>query len=272
MPKLNPIQEIALFLSVYALLAINFNIEQTEDTWNTNLLWHLGATLGFALILFKILSVLTKKKKLLSNTITSGLILFLVLHPPVQTINVNDVATLKPLLYPLLATFFVMAGKFLIQWKGGPIFNPVVGGLLGLVIVSKLVPGWEDPFISWWGVSFQGYLSLGLMVFWLLWGLRKWRKYPIVLSFLAVYLFLLVALGVESETLDFIFKDATIYFFAGIMLVEPKTSPLTRGKQLVYGTAAAVMMTLFTVYGYPYFDLVAIATANVLNAGLKIRL
>jgi hypothetical protein len=245
--KLNPYQKAAGLLGIYSLGALGYN-------YSTEVLLHLAATLGFGVALFYVLSTATKQKKDINTTIISSLILFLILHYGTDTAD---------LLYPLIATFFAIAGKFFIKVKGGPIFNPVVGAVIGLFLVSRLL-GWEDPFVSWWGANFGGIVSLALMAVWIIYVLKLFKRYTVLITFLAVHAIILLVSG-ESELFNFTFTDASIYFLGGVMLIEPKTSPIKRKDQFTYGLLAAVSYNLLLTNAVPYLGIFAIAIANTFN-------
>ncbi len=272
--KLNPLQKVTAVLAIYALGAILVNLGQ-------DVIYHLLITVGFSLVLFFIFSKLSGKKKNIYNTLISSLIIFLVLHYGTET---------SELIYPLLATFITIFSKFFLEIKGSPIINPVVFGLLLTYFITLLVPSLEPLFISWWGSSYSysiaydtgNYfldtpipIALIIVAVWILFFLKTWRKYPTLISFLLLHAAILFiqdfffsqATGIDKKCdttfLCFTFTDATIYFFASIMLIEPRTSPILKKGQIVYGTLAALTYNLIRYLGYAHFDLIAIAIANL---------
>ena len=178
--KLNPLQQFTLFLSVYALFAtffqLDFSLGFSANQW---IMWHLIATLGFGFGLFYVFTRFFKKKKSIWNTVATCLIIFLVLHPG---------TSMAALLYPLVATLIAITYKFFFEYKGKPIINPVVFSLLVLASITALLPSLENPFVSWWGASFEEPLALVLLVAWIFTGLRTWRKLPLLISFLLLRL------------------------------------------------------------------------------------
>ncbi len=245
--KLDPIHRAAYFMIAFATVAL-------ATHFNGPTLLHLCATLGFALLLWVFFTYFSTKHKNIWDTVITGLILFLVLHPSTG---------LSSLIFPLTATLIAMLVKFFVEWKGSPIVNPVAAGILGSALVLAFVPGLDHPFASWWGASFSGYLSLALIAVWIIGGLNQWRKWQIVLYFLFTHALLLLLRGEEFAGLQFAFTDSTIYFFATIMLVEPKTSPFLPKQQVAYGTVAAVLYNLLAYGGAPYFELFALVGANL---------
>lgn len=260
--KLTPIQECVLFLIILSLAAVGVNLKaQSIDVFGL----HLLSTVGIGLIWFFILKKITKQPRNAWDTVITGLILFLVLH------YTNPEAKSMPLIAGLISILAV-SSKFLLHYKGMPILNPAVTGLLGGVLIAQIVPSLETPFISWWGTDFQGYLSLALVAVWIVWGLKKWRKYNALLAFLAAHLILLLARGEGMEFIQYTFNHSTIFFLGSIMLIEPKTSPMMKGQQVAYGVIAAIVYNLCVQFGLSYGELIAILVANLFNLGLRVRM
>ncbi len=247
--KLNPLQKVTAVLAIYALGAILVNLGQ-------DVIYHLLATVGFAVILFFLFSKLSGKKKNIYNTLISSLIIFLVLHYGTEN---------SDLIYPLLATFITIFSKFFLEIKGSPVINPVIFGLLLTYFITTLVPSLEPLFISWWGAAYSYNeipIALIIIAIWILFFLKTWRKYPTLISFLLVHAVILLVQQ-EIDFLKFTFTDATIYFFAAIMLIEPRTSPILKKEQIIYGVLTAIAYNGFKYFEIAHFDLLAIAIANL---------
>ncbi len=260
--KLHPIKTFTFFLAVLAVAATVRNFSE----W---VLLHLACTLGFALILYWFYSFISSKHKNIWNTVATGLILFLLLHYG------QDYTAIFA---PLLATFFAITHKFFVEYKGSPVLNPTVAALLLTAAVFAILPGVELPFISWWGVAFGPSfqvgmwtfsLSFGILLLWLIFGLRLWQKYPTLFAFLAVHLLVLMFQGQGTDFLRYTLTDSTIYFMAGAMLIEPKSSPIRPTQQLLFGGFAALVYHLFIHYQVPYAGLFCIGAANFLSLGLS---
>ncbi len=260
----DPIKQFTIFLSIFSAAALGYN-------FSVELLVHLALTLGFSLVLYALYSWISEKHKNVWDTVVTGLLLFLLLRAG---------TTFSEALYPLLATFIAITLKFFIEFRGSPIVNPAVGGLLLMAGIVAFIPGMSQPIISWWGASF-GALSIGvsvsflLMTVWVLGGFYVWKKWWIFSSFLVAY-FLLTYLFFGSysgdlESLKFALTSSTVYFMASIMLPEPKTSPFLPWKQVVFGAIAAVAYFGFAFLGVPYFELFAIIVANLFNASFRLK-
>lgn len=243
--KFNPIKGLAFFLSIYTGVAIYF-----EPT--SSLFLHVGSILGTGLGLYFIFSSLTQKKKNIWTTLITLLILLLLLHPPLET---GDIW------YGIFAAVFAICYKFFGEYKGIPFINPVISPLLLLLFLSFFIPALDAPFVSWWGASFQGYLSLSLLFSWILLGMYRCKKWWSFGSFF--FLFFTLGLMKGMSFLQFAFSDATLYFFASIMLIEPKTSPFKRNNQIIYGSIVAILYHLLLFYHIPSFQLCALAVANL---------
>ncbi|MDA1060764.1 MAG: hypothetical protein O3B47_03145 [bacterium] len=263
--KLNPLQQVTLLLAAFSLGAIVQNL-------SLKVFIHLGATLGFGLALFYLFTFLSRKKKNIYNTVISTLIIFLVLHYGIKTADV---------IYPIIVTFIAIFSKFFLERKNFPIINPVVFALLLTYLASTVIPSFDAPFISWWGTNYKALigsynfpLGMLLILVWMFFGLGKWRKYRILFSFLvahSILLFLRTNLDatINFTTLEFTLSDATIYFFAAIMLIEPKSSPMIKLQQIIFGIIAALAYNLMAHFQVNHFDLFAIAIANLYFFGAR---
>ena len=245
--KLNSIQEVLLFLSIFSIFAIYKNP-------STGVFVHLATTIGFSVILFYLFTFLSKKKKLLSNTLITSFILFLILHYFTQNQNI---------IYDLLVTFLAIFSKFFLEYKGSPIINPATFACLIIGYISRFFPIGSPLFVSWWGTAFGGYLSMILILPWLTYGVYRWEKLPTLISFLITNAIMLFLLQQNLELIKFIYTSSTIYFLGSIMLIDPKTSPFMRNQQIIYGLIAGITYPIFMKLNLPYFELLAIATANI---------
>lgn len=256
--KLNPTQQITFVLTLLALGAIVSN-------FSTQIFIYMAATLGFGLILFYALQKITKQNKNIYNTIISCLIIFLVLHYGMKPSDA---------LAAMLVTFVVLISKFFLEWKGSPIFNPVVLGLFVLEILTFLIPSFQASFISWWGASYSLWpgpitFTLILMAIWIVFCFKSWRKWAVAISYLlgTLVLTMIFYKSVEAYPLTLalkgMFLDSTIYFFTFIMLSEPRTSPILKKHQIVYGLLAAIISTIGALTNFPTSILLAILIPNL---------
>lgn len=256
--KISPTNQLAIFLSIYAALAIIFDFKIEK-------LVHLGLTAGFGLLIYALFSRISTTKKSPQNTLITTLIIFLVLHYPLSLTDATQY------IGPLIATFAAIFSKFFLEKNGSPIINPSIFGILLAAILMRTFFATSAAgadantlFTSWWGTNFQGYISLTLILLWLIIGPHRWRKLPIIVTFLAAYGAILYALQQNLASLQFIFTDATIYFFATIMLIDPKTSPMKPSQQIIFAIIAAASYNLLKYLNlpFPYEAFLAIAIAN----------
>lgn len=246
--KLSQIQIITLFLGIYALLAAFFS--KSSTTFIT-----LFFDIALATTLFQVLKAITKKPKIYLNTIISALIIFIVLHGQ----PLGDETMHHHFLMHALAITIAVASKFFLEPKGLPIINPAVLGLLATQPFT--------PFVSWWGANFQGYFSLALIAIWILFFFKSWRKFPLLLTFLAAHAITLYFTQQDTAQLLYTFtRDATIYFFASIMLCEPKSSPFLKKQQIIYALIAVAIYNTLSHFNISYFELWAIFAANIYYA------
>ncbi|MEI6222389.1 MAG: hypothetical protein WCP97_06510 [bacterium] len=244
--KMNPIRLCTAFLFLYSAVAFFFKPEFPVAI-------HFLLTVGVGGLYYFVVTFLSKKRKVLDNTLISCLILFLVLHYPTTRVSMVLI---------VLTTFLTLTIKFFLEYKGSPFANPVAVAILVVYFFSKILPFNETLFASWWGASFQGWISLAIIAVWAFVGVKKWRKVPLVLTFLISAAILLLVWGKTTESLEYIFTDATIYFLATIMLLEPRTSPVKCKGQLAFAVIAAILYTTLSHFSVTDYELWAIVGAN----------
>ncbi len=259
--KLNPTQQITFVLTLFALGAI------VSNNFKMAILIHFLATVGFSLFLFFVFKFLSKKQKNISNTVISSLIIFLLLH----YINTTGSSSFLP---ALIVTFVTIFYKFFLEWKGAPIFNPVAFGFLILFLISKVIPGIDTPFISWWGASYQLFelpFTLILIALWIIFWFKNWRKWYLFFTYLTATAIIIAIFYIPDPTtnagrfdfLKFTFSHSTIYFLTSIMLAEPRTSPILKSQQVIYGLIAAVFYTSQIFFGIPGSVILGLLAPNL---------
>ena len=164
----------------------------------------------------------------------------------------------SPLLLVAAAAMMAIVSKFFIQYKSSNIFNPATLGL----IVALPVFGLGD---EWWVAS--NYNILGMAVTFtpiLIILAYEAKRIPTALSFVAASLILGIAIGGVTSLGNVTALLFSInYFFAFVMLIEPKTSPNGRYMQMAYGSAISVLFMAFALLAIPYSFLVALLVGNV---------
>lgn len=274
--KLPPLQTFTVFLSAYALGAILYNLK--KETFI-----HLGICLGSGLLFFFLFSYLTKKPKNIYNTLISCLIIFLLWNPVIMSASSMAESFLG------WALTFVLVGlvvgfKFFLEYKNISWMNPAVFGLLIVSFLNGIFQLSPFSFISWWGASYGSFdlfngqgaqygisISFILIMLYLIAGFYTWRKWWVVAVFLAGNAFF-ISLTLGLERVLYVFTDSTIYFLSLVMLVDPKSSPVKRTEQILYGGVAFMCYQLFSYFTLPEYDLLAIVAANLLNFGFRFKM
>ncbi len=148
-----------------------------------------------------------------------------------------------PLIPMLLACAIAILSKFFIKIKGSNVFNPATIGLfIGLGIFSVGSSWWATTSISLFGVA----ISLSVIL--------------IITSYIARRLVLSAAFIITLVLISFVLSPppsvgnleialiSVNYFFAFLMLAEPKTSPATKRAQAVYGVSVAIIYFILVIY------------------------
>lgn len=162
----------------------------------------------------------------------------------------------------LVAAAVAIISKYVVRLKGRHIFNPATLGLL----VSLSLFGLGDV---WWaaaaGITVLGF-SVQLMPI-LVFASYTAGKLKASIPFLLAVAVLYAATGFVSMPLTvsgiLAFVSSMPYYFAFIMLSEPKTSPYAPREQLIFGTSAAVLVFALehAHVKYPFF--IALLAGNL---------
>ncbi|MBI3037356.1 RnfABCDGE type electron transport complex subunit D [Candidatus Woesearchaeota archaeon] len=181
-----------------------------------------------------------------------------VTFPSSAVISGTIIGSIAPMNAPaaaiLVAAAIAIASKYAIRLKGHHIFNPATLGLL----VSLFVFGLGDV---WWaaeaGIRISDFflpLTLFLIIANYTAG-KLMAAIPFLLATSALYAITqFVAVPFTASGLLSFFTSMPFYF-AFIMLSEPKTSPYPPGQQVVFGIAVAVVYFLldFSHVRFPFF-------------------
>lgn len=162
----------------------------------------IAAVADFAVNYYK-----NKRKDIPFSAIISGLIIASImpqLSLPVQVI----------------AALLAVVQKHVIRWKGSHIFNPAAFSVLITSLLFSTAP-------SWW-------IAVSPVVLVFLLTANMVRRLPIAVSF---YAFHVLLSGASIAAM----LDYTAIFFALVMAVEPKTTPLSQKGMVVFGAWIAVL-------------------------------
>jgi hypothetical protein len=125
----------------------------------------------------------------------------------------------------------------------GPLMNPAA--------LVTMVAAYLKFYPLWWGASFAPripILSDGVSIAVFLtvpfgvYVAYKYRKLKIVGAFMLAFLIAFVLILRRSPLFNLL--EGTLFFFALVMAIEPKTSPVLLKEQLLYGVALGVLIPL----------------------------
>lgn len=210
--------------------------------------WIVLAETVVVLLVYSASDVVLKSGKISSRSVPvtaliSGLILVSVLSPTL------------PVWVWVVAPLIASASKRLLRFGGRHVFNPAA---FSIVVLSFFVPG----LVGWWvgGTHplFLVVLSVGALYVW--WRLKKWRT--VVAFFLAYYVLLVSVASIDAAIPPW--RDPTLLFFTGVMLIEPITTAFRhKHVRIFYGAAVGALPILFGfVSGFPVDLLLAAILAG----------
>lgn len=190
------------------------------------------------------------------NIVISACILFLVVDPLTGVEGYGILA--------LIVLMFLLVKR--LRYKGMPIVNPIVGGML---LASLILLAFSRNFFdSWWGTAYLGSWNLLWLLPVVVAGVKYFRKYYIAISFFLAYTILFWITGKMSPV--FLVTTGTLYFAAGIMMSEPKTSPAPTNEQIAFGIIGGLVTFLCALWIENLALLWGIAITNLLFVGWKI--
>ncbi|HWY62324.1 MAG TPA: hypothetical protein VNW15_10535 [Rhizomicrobium sp.] len=162
------------------------------------------------------------------SVLITALILILIITPMTPG-NAAEVG------YAVFASLWAMAAKYMLTAKRRNIFNPAGFG----VTLAAIVLG---SSVSWWIGGSLYFLPLilagGLLI------MAKMNAAEMLTGFAAAAL-LTVAMtsptGNPVKSMSDIALHSMFFFFAFVLLTEPRTAPLGRVNRLVYGVAVGIL-------------------------------
>lgn len=144
----------------------------------------------------------------------------------------------------------------------GPIFNPAALGTL-LVSIFGYLP-------SWWGVNpppriplvgIEVSLAAWLTAFGAGYVIYRYRKLAIAWSTLiASGLAYLVLFGANPS---YLLLEGTLLFFVFVMVCEPKTSPIPKKDQILYGSIVGALMPVGLYFHFLEASVIALLLGNL---------
>src|SRR3989344_579943 len=189
----------------------------------------------------------------------------------IGTVSVN-----APIMGAFAAAVLAILSKFVIRHKGWHIFNPAV---FGVVVSQLLSPAAHGPTTHGVSQAIEGVgiggltVSIGLVPLLLFanWRAKKlWISIPYLVATTLLFSFsgLASPTSLSSQGI-FSFLEVLPYYFAFIIVSEPRTTPNVRIEQVAFGIGVSVLSILpFLFFGsYSHIGtLVALLLGNIIYA------
>lgn len=193
---------------------------------------------------------------------------------------IGSVSLSVPVTGVLIATILAIVSKFVIRLKGLHIFNPAVFG----VVVSRLLTvGHGSAAISHGAQAVEGFAVGGfvvslvfvpLLIFASYTARKLWISIPfLIISALLFYFTGLASLNPLNIQNSIMFLEVLPWYFAFIIVSEPKTSPYVKKEQVVFGIGIAVISVLIQLLSGSHVGaLMAILLGNLIYAVYRARI
>jgi Na+-translocating ferredoxin:NAD+ oxidoreductase RnfD subunit len=137
----------------------------------------------------------------------------------------------------LAASFLAIASKSLIRINKKHLFNPAAFGILSVIILFNASTQWKGTYL--WYILFPFGLYFAYKI----------RKLEVLISYFLVSLALFGGQAIiQKAPLLNIFWYLS-YFFIFIMLIEPKTSPVSGVGKYIFGCFIAALIFILTQAG-----------------------
>jgi len=158
------------------------------------------------------------------------------------------------LMFVWLAAFAAISSKRFIQIQGNHVFNPAALGLFiaGLALSNQ---------VNWWGSSLSPVIIVRAGII-----LLRLKRLEMTFAYITGRVLFAMLVGVPLSGALMLPN----FFFAFIMLIEPKTSPSKRGEQLVFGLGCGALSTIAANLIPQYeTDLAALLIMNLLRKPIR---
>lgn len=139
--------------------------------------------------------------------------------------------------YYIVVPFLAITSKHVIRIKNCHIFNPAAFGLLLATILLPIR-------LQWLG-TYQWYILLPFGLYFI----YKIRKLELLISYLAVLLIVWGGQVLSQGGNPMIVFGFLSYFFVFVMLIEPKTTPITKFGKIGFGAVAGLFVLVLTQAG-----------------------
>lgn len=195
----------------------------------------------------------------------------------IGTVSVN-----APVFGALIAASLAILSKFVIRRKGSHIFNPAVFGVVTIQLLNPAAHGSGSMAHGASQMVMEGFGPGGFAVtLWLVplllfanWRANKvWVAIPFLVVSALLYQFTgLATLGSLNVADTIKFLELLPYYFAFIIVSEPKTSPWARNEQIIFGTGIAILSVLpLIIFGFysHAVSLVTLLLGNLMYAAYR---
>lgn len=195
---------------------------------------------------------------------------------------VGTVSMNAPVVGTFIAALLAVLSKFVVRWKGSHIFNPAVFGVVTVQLLNPAAHGGgsmaHDASQIMEGFGPGGFaVSLWLVPLLLFanWRANKvWVAIPFLIVSALLYHFTgLTTLNSLNLQDTFKFLELLPYYFAFIIVSEPKTSPWAKNEQTIFGISIAVLSILpLIIFGFysHVVSLAALLIGNLMYAAYRV--
>jgi Na+-translocating ferredoxin:NAD+ oxidoreductase RnfD subunit len=189
-----------------------------------------------------IIAYIREKRLILSESpIISGLIIAYVLSLD------------QPWWMIVLAAVLAIISKHIIRFRGKHIFNPAAFGIFMVILLFGTTTQWRGTYI-WYILMPPG-----------LYFAYRLRKLEVLIGYVVTALFLF---GIQALTQGICLFSAfgyLSYFYIFVMVVEPKTTPITPLGKIIFGSGAATLIFILTEAGAKFdVELFSLLGFNIL--------
>lgn len=152
----------------------------------------------------------------------------------------------------VIASLFAVASKYFIRFNNKHIFNPAALAIFLVTIIFGVYTQWRGTYY-WYILAPAGTYFI-----------FKIRKLEVLLSYFITAMALFAAQAwIQKVSFINIFGYFS-YFFIFIMLIEPKTTPITKKGKVIFGMEVAGLIFVLTLLSARFdVELLSLLIANV---------
>ncbi|MFT6923506.1 MAG: hypothetical protein ACJA1C_002521 [Crocinitomicaceae bacterium] len=198
-----------------------------------------------------------KNKKYLHSLISTFLIILMLSHADPEPVR------------GVLVILLLYVAKFLIKYKGQNIFNPVVFTIGVITLLALVIPPLGVPPMDFTGIDIRFPimgksipLSIVPISLALIFNVARVKRHALALSFIITSLLLGFFIGVYDG--DYFSYLIIIGFIGTAVIVEPKTSPIKKNIQIIYGAMMALLIVALGKLNVPNAIVIALLFGNII--------